>query len=334
KKTVYTMGSLMDISIYEEDEEKVNRVTEIAFNEVKRLDNLMSNYKRDSELSRINMAAVKDYTECDGELLDVIEQSIRYSRMTNGAFDITVYPLVNLWGFFGNTSGRITGYMPDERELQALLPAVSYKNIKILHIASTGHAQGSLFFKNSKTQIDLGAIGKGYAVDKVVEVFRREGIKSVLINFSGNIYALGVPPERENWTIGLKDPFDASNSVIGSFKIRDKAVATSGDYERYFVRNNIKYTHIIDPRTGWPVSGVLSVTIICETAIMADALSTGVFVLGHEKGLKLIERLDGVEGIIIFENLESRISVKSSKGFKDIFEINKMEGRRTIFDSE
>ncbi|MGR3218665.1 MAG: FAD:protein FMN transferase [Candidatus Anammoxibacter sp.] len=334
KKTVYTMGSLMDISIYEKDDEKVNRVIEMAFDEVKRLDKLMSNYKRDSELSRINMEAVNGYTACDSELLDLIEQSIQYSRKTNGAFDITVYPLVNLWGFYGNSVGKITGYMPNESELQAILPAVSYKNIKILHIVSTDSKEGSLSFKNKKTQIDLGAIGKGYAVDKVVEVFRNEGIKSALVNFSGNIYALGVPPERESWAIGLKDPFDAGNDVMGSFKIRDKAVATSGDYERFFVRDNIKYSHIIDPRTGRPVSGMLSVTIVCETATMADALSTGVFVLGHEKGIELIERLDGVEGIIIFENRESKISIKISTGFKDILEINKTEGRWTIFDVE
>ncbi|MGR3320084.1 MAG: FAD:protein FMN transferase [Candidatus Anammoxibacter sp.] len=334
KKTAYTMGSLMDISIYEKDEEKVNRVTEIAFNEVKRLDKLMSNYKRDSELSRVNIDAVSGYTACDGELLNVIEQSIQYSRMTSGAFDITVYPLVNLWGFYGNSDGKIAGYIPDKRELQAILPAVSYKNIKIMHIASTNSKQGSLFFKNNKTQIDLGAIGKGYAVDKVVEVLKSEGIKSGLVNFSGNIYAFGVPPERESWTIGLKDPFDVSNNVIGSFKIRDKAVATSGNYERFFIRNTVRYTHIIDPRTGWPVSGIISVTIICETATMADALSTGVFVLGHEKGFKLIERLNGVEGIIIFESPKSHINIKISKGFKDILEISETVGMWTIFNSK
>ena len=328
------MGSLMDISIYEKDEEEANRVTEIAFDEVKRLDKLMSNYKKDSELSRVNVEAVNGYTSCDSELLNVIDQSIQYSRMTSGAFDITVYPLVNIWGFYGHSEGKINGYIPGEEELQTILPAISYKNIKIMRIASTNSEQGSLFFKNSKTQIDLGAIGKGYAVDKVVEVLRKEGVQSALVNFSGNIYAFGAPPERENWTIGLRDPFDVNNNVIGSFKIRDKAVATSGDYERFFVRDNIRYTHIIDPRTGWPVSGILSVTIICETATMADALSTGVFVLGQKKGFSLIERMDGVEGIIIFEDPESNVDVIISKGLKGVLDINKTEGIWTIFSDK
>lgn len=325
-KSGFIMGSLMNISIYERDEKKVNSIVKMAFDEVKRLDRLMSNYKDDSELSRINREAAKGRTVCDGELLYIIGQSLYYSKITDGAFDITVYPTVNLWGFYGDNDGNIVGHIPDEKELQDLLPAVSYKNIAIDNIDAANGAHGTIFFKNSKTRIDLGAIGKGYAVDKVVEIFKREGIKSALVNFAGNIYAFGSPPGRKEWIIGLKDPTDTAN-IIGSFRIKDRAVATSGDYERFFVSGDKRYTHIIDPRNGRPVIGILSVTIISDTATMADALSTGVFVLGPSEGLKLIENIDGVEGIIIFESGKSNIDVKMSDGFKEVFEASEQIGR-------
>ena len=322
KKTGFMMGSLIDISLYAENEKKSNKIIELAFEEVRRLDHLMSNYKKDSELSRINREAVRQATICDDELLYIIKQSSHYSKITKGAFDITVYPIVNLWGFFGDYDGNIAGYIPEENELQAILPAVSYKNIEIKDISKKNDTGSTIFFKNSKTQIDLGAIGKGYAVDKVIEILKSKGIKSALVNFAGNIFALGSPQGREKWNIGLKDPIN-TNNIIGSFGISNKAVATSGDYERFFVNDNKKYSHIIDPRNGKPVSYILSVTILSNSASMADALSTGIFVLGKNEGFELLQELNDVEGIIIFEGKESRVNVKISKGFEKILEVKR-----------
>lgn len=322
KRAAFTMGSLMEITAYGDDDKRVDNAISKAFSEVKRLDNLMSNYKQDSELSRINREAVKGPTSCDPELIYVIEQSLLYSQITGGAFDITVYPIVNIWGFFGNPNGDIIGDIPAEKGLKGLLSAVSYKNIIIEDKDSNGHGNRgikTIFFKNPLTQIDLGGIGKGYAVDRVSDILKKEGISSALINFAGNIYAFGSPPRRDEWIVGVRDPKDSQN-VIATFKIKDKGVATSGNYERFFVKDGKQYSHIIDPRTGRPVEGVLSVTIMADNAITADALSTGVFVLGPDDGLKLIERLDNVEGIIISEDKDSHIMINTSEGFKELFD--------------
>ncbi len=319
RRSVYTMGSLLNISIYSESDDRAERAMEKAFNEVDRLDWLMSNYKNDSELSRINREATDRPVACNGELISIIEESIRFSNITRGGFDITVSPLVKLWGFYGNADGDITGNVPSEDELKKIIPSVSYKNIKIDVLDSDNWSDRTIFFKNRKTQIDLGAIGKGYAVDKAAEVLKKAGITSGLINFAGNIYAFGSPPGRKDWVIGLKDPTNSDN-IKGAFRIKERAVATSGDYERFFIIDNKKYAHIIDPRTGMPVRSMLSVTIVSEDATTADALSTGVFVLGPIDGIELIESLDGVEGILIFEDRNGNVVENMSTGFKALLE--------------
>lgn len=322
KRATFTMGSLIEITAYGDNEKRVDNAINKAFHEVKRLDNLMSNYKQDSELSRINREAVKAPIACDPELIYIIEQSLLYSQITDGAFDITVYPFVNLWGFFGNDNGNIVGNLPLEKELKDLSSAVSYKNIVIEDKDANNQEDSggkTIFLKDPLTQIDLGGIGKGYAVDIVSDILKKEGISSALINFAGNIYAFGSPQGREEWIVGVRDPKDSQN-VLATFKIKDKAVATSGNYERFFLKDGKRYSHIIDPRTGKPVEGVLSVTIMADNAIAADALSTGVFVLGTDEGLKLIERLDNVECLIISEDKDSHIMINTSKGFKEIFD--------------
>ena len=319
RRSVYTMGSLLNISIYSDSEDRAERAMGKAFNEVARLDWLMSNYKNDSELSRINRDATDKPAVCNGELISIIEESIRFSIITRGAFDITVYPFVKLWGFYGNVDGDITGNVPSDDELKKIIPSVSYKNIKIDVLDSNNLSDRTIFFINSKTQIDLGAIGKGYAVDKAAEVLKKAGVTSGLINFAGNIYAFGSPPGRKDWVIGLKDPTNSDN-IKGAFRIKEMAVATSGDYERFFIIDNKKYAHIIDPRTGMPVRSMLSVTIVSEDATTADALSTGVFVLGPIDGIELIESLDGVEGILIFEDRNGNVVENMSTGFKALLE--------------
>ena len=183
-------------------------------------------------------------------------------------------------------------------------------------------------FRNPGTQIDLGGIGKGYAVDMAVRVLKGNGINSVLINFAGNIYAYGTPPGKDSWVIGLQHP-RKSEGLLGSFEIADKAVSTSGDYEKFFTIDGERYSHIIDPRTGNPVKGIVSVTIVTDNATRADALSTGVFVLGLEKGMNLIEQLQDVEGIIIYEDVNSKLSTKTSSGMKALLKKNTSEAKES-----
>ena len=321
KKAALSMGTVFEITAYVSDKYKADKAFNDVFKEINRLDYLMSNYKEESELSKVNKYAASEPTDCDNELAYVIEQSLRYSDITDGAFDITVGPLMKKWGFF-----KEQGKIPGKEELESVLKSVSYKNIIIEE-----KIKKSLFrdpgvvktvsFRNSGTQIDLGGIGKGYAVDMAIRVLRGNGINSALINFAGNIYAYGTPPGKDSWVIGLQHPRKGER-LLGSFEIKDKAVSTSGDYEKFFTIDGERYSHIIDPRTGYPVKGIVSVTIVTDNATRADALSTGVFVLGLEKGMDLIEKLADVEGVIIYEDADSKLSTKTSSGMQALFKRN------------
>jgi FAD:protein FMN transferase len=324
KKAILSMGTVFEISAYASDENRIEKAFNDVLKEVNRLDYLMSNYKEESELSRINKNAASEPTYCDNELAYIIEQSLQYSDITDGAFDITIGPLMKKWGFF-----KGQGEIPGEEELAPVLESVSYKNIIIEETIKKSLFRDpsivkTISFKNPGTQIDLGGIGKGYAVDIAAKVLKASGIRSALINFAGNIYAYGTPPGKESWVIGLQHP-RKSEGILNSFEIKDKAVSTSGDYEKFFIIDGKRYSHIIDPRTGNPVEGIVSVTIVADNATRADALSTGVFVLGLDKGMELIETLPDVEGIIIYELNNSNLNIKTSSGLKGLFKDNIME---------
>jgi len=321
KKASLSMGTVFEATIYAPDKYVAEKTFNDVFQEINRLDYLMSNYKKKSVLSELNNDASAEPADCNKELASVIEQSLQYSDITDGAFDITIGPLMKKWGFF-KKKGRI----PDKEELDSALESVSYKNIiieekTIKSLSKNPVTVKTVFFKNPDTQIDLGGIGKGYAVDRAVSVLKQNGISSALINFAGNIYTFGTPPGKKSWVIGLQHPRE-SEGLLGTFEIKDKAVSTSGDYEKFFTIEGKRYSHIIDPRTGNPVKGIVSVTIVTGNATRADALSTGVFVLGLEKGMDLIEQLPDVEGIIIYEDTDSRLSTKTSSGMQDLFKNN------------
>ncbi len=329
KKASLSMGTVFEATIYAADKYVAEKTFNDVFQEINRLDYLMSNYKKESVLSELNKNASSEPVDCNKELVNVIEQSLKYGDITDGAFDITISPLMKKWGFF-KKQGRI----PGKEELESALESVSYKNIIIEEKAMKSLAKNpitvkTVFFKNPGTRIDLGGIGKGYAVDRAISVLKQNGISSALINFAGNIYTFGTPPGKDSWIIGLQHP-RKSEGLLGTFEIKDKAVSTSGDYEKFFTIEGKRYSHIIDPRTGHPVKGVVSVTIVTDTAIRADALSTGVFVLGLEKGMALIEKLPDVEGIIVYEDADSKLSTKTSSGMQNLFKNNTEGSQKEI----
>ena len=329
KKASLSMGTVFEATIYAPDKYVAEKTFNDVFQEINRLDYLMSNYKKESVLSELNKNASAEPANCNKELASVIEQSLQYSDITDGAFDITIGPLMKKWGFF-KKKGRI----PGKEELESVLESVSYKNIiieekTIKSLAKNPGTVKTVFFKNPDTRIDLGGIGKGYAVDRAVSVLKQNGISSALINFAGNIYTFGTPPGKESWVIGLQHPRE-SEGLLGTFEIKDKAVSTSGDYEKFFTIEGKRYSHIIDPRTGNPVKGIVSVTIVTGNATRADALSTGVFVLGLEKGMNLIEQLQDVEGIIVYEDADSRLSTKTSSGMQTLFKNNTEGSQKEI----
>jgi thiamine biosynthesis lipoprotein len=261
------------------------RAPGIVFREIQRFENLLSKYKPDSEVTKLNESGK---LKASPEAFYVIKKSVEFWRASDGAFDITVAPLVDLWGF---TEKRYR--LPTDKEIKSALNLVGSDKI-ILH-----EEDNVVEFKTPGMKIDLGAIAKGYATDCAVIKLKTAGIKSCLINTGGQIYCLGdnfgIP-----WKVAIKNP--RGKTVIGYLKLKDKAVATSGDYEQYFFKNNKRYSHILNPKTGYPAdSGILSVTVVAQDGLTSDALATAIFVLGKSKGAVLAGRFADTEVRIIEE---------------------------------
>ncbi|MCF6149151.1 MAG: FMN-binding protein [Candidatus Kuenenia sp.] len=319
KQTRMIMGTFAEISTYSDDVKKAGEAIDAALDEMERMDAMLSNYKKDSELSRVNKVAVKSPVLCTEEFLEFLEQSFFFSELSGGAFDITVSPVVALWGFFNEK-----GHIPSEVAINRLLPAVSYKNIEIKRNGDQKKA-GTVFFKNMSTQIDPGAIGKGYAVDKALKVMKNYGVDNACINLGGNIYVLGTPAGRNTWKVGVQHPRD-TGEILGYLELRDEATATSGDYERFFDIDGVRYSHIIDPRSGKPVKETIAVTIVAPSGTDVDALSTSVYVLGPERGFDLVREVPGAEALIACEK-DGKIVIYVSRGFDEKFTKVKNEGK-------
>ncbi len=254
-----------------------------AFNEIKRIEKLMNVHDPESEISRINRLGSKKAIKVSKEIFEVLERALEYSKLTSGAFDASIRPLSHLWGEKGKLKE-----VPEVKEIEEKLPLVNYKNI----ILNEGNQ--TVEFKREGMALDLGGIAKGYAMDCAIKVLRERGIEEALVNAGGDIRVIG---ERD-WKIGLQHP-RKENEVLAVIRLKGQAIATSGDYQRYFIKEGKRYHHIINPETGYPALECMSVTIIGPNAIQTDILATGVFILGPKEGMKLIESLKDVEGIII-----------------------------------
>ncbi|MBI5779020.1 MAG: FAD:protein FMN transferase [Planctomycetes bacterium] len=285
----FLMNTFVKVVIYEDDSAKAERAMNYAFDEMKRLEAMMSRFQPDSQVFLINQSAGQaESVRVSPEVMSVLEESIRISRLTQGAFDITIAPLMNLW-----SSVSALGRFPIGAELNDVLPLVNYQAIKIDRIDQT------VRLPDKGIAIDLGGIGKGYAIDRVIFILKSAGIKDALIDVGGNICVMGDAPSEKGWSIGIQHPLNETQ-VVAAINLGNEAMATSGGYERFFTVNNRKLCHIINPSDGNPVhNNVLSVSIISGSAILGDALSTAVFVLGVEKGIALMDKFKDVEVVII-----------------------------------
>lgn len=302
-RTRQMMGTWAEITVYSQDVKSANIAINSAFDAMTAVDGLMSAYNQDSEISEINRQAGKKSVGVSPQTFFVIKSAIHYSEISDGAFDITISPLVRSWGFF-----RKQGRIPPQEEINQQRALVNYRLIEL-----DSERNRIKLLKNGMA-LDLGGIAKGYAVDQAIEKLRAAKVENVLVNLSGNMYAMGHPKDRAAWRIGIRHPRQKAD-LLGFIELKEEAIATSGDYEKFFIHNGKRYSHIINPSTGYPVSGIASVTIIAPTAMEADALSTAVFVLGTEKGLQLIKSKDGVEGIIVQIDDKEKLSFVMSEGF-------------------
>jgi len=272
------------IEAYGSDPDVLPRIVEDAFDEVDRIDRLMSHYKPDSPLSRVNREAAHHPVAVDPELFDFIAEAMRYQHDSGGAFDITVGPLMKAWGFF-----RGEGRLPSEQELAAARRLVGGDHV-ILSPASR-----TIAFDTSGVELDLGGIAKGYAVDRVVGLLKRRRIEAALVSAGGStIYALGAPPGRDGWTVSIQDPIESRKSAF-TVHVRDRAVSVAGTSEKSFEAGGVTYSHIMDPHTGAPAQGVLGVVVLARTGTEGDALDDALFVLGPERSQTYLNRLHGTE---------------------------------------
>ncbi len=288
-----------------------HQAAQAAFDEIRRIDRLLSTYKDDSEISEVNCNAAKEPIAVGPDFWAVVSASRVYFELSEGSFDPTVFPLMRAWGF-----SKKEGRLPAAEELEKILPLVDFNNVVLQESSRT------IRFRREGMALDFGGIAKGYAVDRAIEVLKELGVTRAIVDAGGNFYGLGTPVGRETWKAGIRHPFRL-DEIIAQFPVSNAGVATSGNYERFFEIDGTKYCHIMDPRTGWPVPRTLSTTVIADTAMAADALSTSVFVLGEEKGMDLIERLPGVEGMLIVQDddMPDGFRILLSSGLKNSIEL-------------
>jgi thiamine biosynthesis lipoprotein len=281
------MGTSVEVILWHFDPEASEKAVDQAFAEIKRIEELLSVWRRESKVSEINRSAGERPVQVPPELFGLIRESIRISGTSDGAFDITVQGLGDLWDFHSPVFR-----VPDAEVVEDRLNLVDYRKIHLQQEGST------VFLEEEGMQISLGGIAKGYAVDRAVAVLRESGIKGGIVSAGGDLVAFGKREDGGPWKVGVRNP-RAPSKNISVIPVSNLAVATSGDYERYRVVAGRRYHHIIDPRKGYPSRGCMSVTVVAEHALEADALATAVFVLGLEEGRSLLEKLPDVEGIIV-----------------------------------
>lgn len=287
------MWTKFEIVAYGPGRAKLVEATNAAFEEIGRLDQQMSNYSETSELTYINRNAARAGVIVEKELFDLLELSVAYSRKTSGAFDITVGPLMRAWGFF-NGQGRV----PEPRELSSVMARVGYRHLTF------NDAKRTIRFDHDGVELDLGGIAKGYAVDKAAAILSESGVTSALITSgASSIRAIGAPPNQKAWRVQVSDPLDRSRSVT-SIEIKDQSVSTSGCNEKTFKHAGKTYCHIMDPRTGHPIEGILSATIISPSGVEAEALSKAVMVMGVEWSKGYLRNRPDLRAILYYSDAE------------------------------
>lgn len=281
------MGSRFEITVTARDSTQANQYIALAVAEIYRIEKLISSWDPNSQTSLINKNAGIKPVAVDSELFNLIERSIKISQITDGAFDISYASMDKIWKFDGSMN-----QMPAEEEIEASVEKVGYQNIEL----NKDHY--SVFLKKPGMKIGFGGIGKGYAADKAKELLISKGVSAGIINASGDMNTWGDQPAGEHWKVAITNPFD-KNKAFALLPVVNSAVVTSGDYEKFVNFNGVRFAHIIDPRTGYPSTGMISATVFAPKAELADALATSVFVMGVETGLNRINQLPQIECIII-----------------------------------
>ncbi|AGX41742.1 thiamine biosynthesis lipoprotein [Clostridium saccharobutylicum] len=288
-KTNYVLGTMVNLRAYGAN---ANNAIEKSIERLNNIDDKMSVFKENSEISKINSKAGISMEKVSKDTYYVIKKAVEYSKILEGTFDPTIRPLVSLWNI-----GKGDEKIPGKYQIEERLKLVNYNDVIL------DDNNSSIMLKKIKQALDVGGIAKGFAADEVRDIFYKYKIKSALIDLGGNIFALGSKENGEPWRVGIQNPFEPRGEHIGILNIKNKSVVTSGNYERYFIKKGKMFHHILDPRTGYPSqSKIISATIISDNSIDGDGLSTGVYILGIDKAINIIECMNGIEAIFITED--------------------------------
>jgi len=312
----FLMNTIFKIQIYNNnDKEVMDKVYKRLFE----IERAMSKTIATSEISKINENAGQDYVDISEDTYEVIERALKFANVTEGSFDPTIGPLVDLWKITESEENRT--WLPTDEEIKKVIDLVDYKKVDL--------KDGEAYLSQAGMKLDLGGIAKGYGADEARRILKEEGVNSALIDLGGNIYAVGEKPDGSSWRIGIKNPDEEGNDYLGIVSVKDKSVVTSGGYERYFKLNGKVYHHIINPKTGYPANnGIRSVSIISDSSTDGDALATAVYIMGLERAKDLIKNFTDVGFIIltddnhiyISKNLEGNFQTKNEKLKKEILE--------------
>jgi thiamine biosynthesis lipoprotein len=299
----FVLGTAIRVTLYDRAPEAIfTRV----FEEMQVIEDKMSLSYEGGEIMAVNSAAGEHPVIVSRETFGVVEAGLQYSQLSGGAFDITIGPLVRLWGI---EPGE--GEVPPQAAIEDRLSLVDYRNVVL------DREEMSIFLTEPEMAIDLGAIAKGYAGDKAADMLENSGVGHALLDFGGNIVTVGRKPDGSRWRIGIQNPEDDRGRYLGILEVGEAAVVTSGVYERYFIQDGVRYHHILDTDTGYPVwNGLSSATVIAGQSTAADALSTAVFSLGLVDGLDLVERLPDVEAIMVAEDGTVYVTPGAQRDFR------------------
>lgn len=285
----FAMGTVISQKIYGDNGQDVADQTMKKITEMEKLLTFNSDVP-EGDVYNINHNAGIKNVEVDPMTVKILKKAQEVAKLSGGAFDVTVGPVVKDWGI-----GTKPDYIPSQEELKGLLSFVNYQDLYV-----DDHSAG---LKRAGQMIDLGGIAKGYAGDVAIDIYKQNGVKSGFISLGGNVVTLGTKPDGNPWSVGIRNPRqvgEQSGQIVGFIKVADKAVVTAGDDQRYFEKDGVRYHHILDPHTGYPAkSDLMSVTLVTDSSLDADAIDTAVFILGLEKGKKLLEEIGGIEAVFI-----------------------------------
>ncbi|SHH52220.1 thiamine biosynthesis lipoprotein [Clostridium collagenovorans DSM 3089] len=303
ERTDFMLGTICSIKIYNKSDESI---LDKGFDKIKDIENKMSLNIKESDIYKLYELSGKEPLKVSDDTFKVLKMGKEFGDISNGHFDITIGPLSKLWNI-----GTPEAKVPSEDELKETLPLIDYSKLTLDEKNKTAKLE------NEGMMVDLGGIAKGYAADEVAKVLKENGVKNAIINLGGNVFTLGKNTNNTEWNIGIQNPFEGRGDAVGSVKVENKSIVTSGIYERYVEENGKKYHHILNPKTGYPYDNeIAGVTIITDESILGDALSTTVFSLGLHEGLDFINKRKDAEAIFITKDNKIYLSNGIKENFK------------------